>query len=66
MQNYLDAKSEKASLTIGVTAEVADILKELSEEDCRSLSAYCRIVLENHIQSGLSHVLPKINSRTEI
>lgn len=42
-------KYEKA-VTVGMSKELYDILKQLAEEDCRSVPSYVRLVLREHLE----------------
>lgn len=42
-------KYEKA-VTVGMPTELYDTLKQLAEEDCRSVPSYIRLVLREHTE----------------
>mgnify|MGYP001030464683 FL=1 len=52
-------KAEK-NVTVGMSTELYNTLKQLAEEDCRSVPSYIRLVLREHVEKKRRELPPPV------
>lgn len=52
-------KAEK-NVTVGMSTELYNTLKQLAEKDCRSVPSYIRLVLREHVEKKRRELPPPV------